>query len=667
MAQDADFGAIRDAYCYKWIGAGFVNPTPSLGSVTRALRWALQSTTEQAPVLNLIIVPVLNHQGKPDRVEGLLRSGRTHVLCTLQQDTLGPHRRQYWHNFAPAVQQIRSSVRLVLVYNDTGLASVDSHGLETLRASLVAAGATVTDWSPAPPGGVNALAGPSLSANFKAAARPPQAVQRPLGWQPGARLDDAQLQRHFQGLRRPIPDERFAHPHRLVYTDGSKVGSSITAGVYQEASLIEESFKVVGHEPQLNTVLRAELAAIHRALDALRSRDFQHDTCVLTDSQTAIYLIDRALHRPESLRVHKHRDLLFTISQRLLAHPRGIQLLKVRAHTGVLGNEKADSLASLAHGSTAGSNSFGAAGHPGRGLYWVKYNVSLPGQLDAQVHNANDLDHDLLRVATEAHANKVFEAPKSSVIQKVSHLLQTNGGIQVQPSTAIWSPGKLTSRETRLATLVRAQRVWTRSRQQRCLGAERIPDTTCPVCLQAPETVMHALNACSQGAVLKLIKLRHDQALRKIEAAVLDGQHRHLVLTCDARNVPRSKHPLAQHLSRIPAWALPPGYNPSSVPDLCLISVESKPGAVALTRRQRTTGWIKIVEVKYAPDLEIHGAARDQASEQHLTLAKDLRDYGWGLVEIYPFVVGNAGTIPTDGDVALQALGVSAADRLTLL
>jgi len=100
---------------------------------------------------------------------------------------------------------------------------------------------------------------------------------------------------------------------------------------------------------------------------------------------------------------------------------------------------------------------------------------------------------------------------------------------------------------------------------------------------------------------------------------------------------------------------------------MCLIGVISKPGVVAPTRRQRNASWIKIVEVKYAPDLEVHGAARDQASEQHLTLAKDLRDYGWGLVEIYPVVVGNAGTMPTDGDVALQALGVSAADRLKLL
>ena len=186
-----------------------------------------------------------------------------------------------------------------------------------------------------------------------------------------------------------------------------------------------------------------------------------------------------------------------------------------------------------------------------------------------QAHNANDLDHDLLTVATEAHADKILDAPKCSVIQKVLHLLQTNGGIQVQPSATIWSPGKLTSREALLATLVRAQRVWTRSRQQRCLGAERIPDTTCPVCLQAPETVMHALNSCSQGAVLKL---RHDKALRRIEAAALDGQHRHLVLTCDARNVPQSKHPLAQQLSRIPPYALPPEYNPSSVPT-CASSV----------------------------------------------------------------------------------------------
>ncbi len=54
---------------------------------------------------------------------------------------------------------------------------------------------------------------------------------------------------------------------------------------------------------------------------------------------------DRDALDPEGLKTHKHRDLVFKIVQQLLSSPLDLRVVKVRAHTGVDGNEAADRLA----------------------------------------------------------------------------------------------------------------------------------------------------------------------------------------------------------------------------------------------------------------------------------------------------------------------------------
>ena len=58
---------------------------------------------------------------------------------------------------------------------------------------------------------------------------------------------------------------------------------------------------------------------------------------------------------------------------------------------------------------------------------------------------------------------------------------------------------------------------------------------------------------------------------------------------------------------------------------------------------------------------------RQQALDQHADLQQSLLMRGWGKVTIYPVVIGNAGTMTATSDDALQALGVGAAARMTLL
>ena len=63
----------------------------------------------------------------------------------------------------------------------------------------------------------------------------------------------------------------------------------------------------------------------------------------------------------------------------------------------------------------------------------------------------------------------------------------------------------------------------------------------------------------------------------------------------------------------------------------------------------------------------LNGDIRKRAEDQHKDLRTSLLDQGWGKVKVYPVNIVNAGTITSTANDALQALGVDAAARMTLL
>ena len=77
---------------------------------------------------------------------------------------------------------------------------------------------------------------------------------------------------------------------------------------------------------------------------------------ILSDSLAAIYMVQRVVRRPGTLSVHKHQPLLHHIYLLVLARAAlGLRTSfhKVRAHTGVTGNEKADAGAGATLGDPA--------------------------------------------------------------------------------------------------------------------------------------------------------------------------------------------------------------------------------------------------------------------------------------------------------------------------
>ena len=134
--------------------------------------------------------------------------------------------------------------------------------------------------------------------------------------------------------------------------------------------------------PSLHPVLHGELAAIHRALTVCGGTISPSEPLILmTDSLTGIYLIQQAIYNPESIRTHKHKQILTEIVHLLVSRTQPDEIYRVRAHTGVLGgNEKVDKLAKEAHDlPNDNATDFSDGGSTGRPSAWIKYDSTASG------------------------------------------------------------------------------------------------------------------------------------------------------------------------------------------------------------------------------------------------------------------------------------------------
>ena len=657
--QDAGFGALIDAFKYRWTGHGLINPPGA--HANKALRWALQSTTEPVPVLHMAIVP----RPRKKALQQLMNTGRVHVLSHIATKTVQGHSPDFWLNLPPDPYRNHCELSLMLIYNQAGLCRVNRPALQDVKAALCTAGARLLDWDGDVPAEIGGRPPPKLSATFKA-AKYPLAQPAPISAQgpsPGAQ----ELASLYGAWARHTPDKRYTQA-TCIYTDGSKTDTSITGLVFVDNAHCQ-AFKIEGHDAELNTVLRAELAAISRAIDQLNAtkpRSYPTPTAyILTDSLTSIFLITRAIENPESLRYHKHRNLVFYILQQLLASPFQLHVAKVRAHTGVLGNEAADRLASRAHEDGATADCFDIFGQAGRGQHWIR----CPGPSEGHLYNAADLKDQLVAVVRKSQTRQILETPTDSVLRKTKHLLTMHGGLAAQVSAYIWTNSILTPVERSLAAQFWTNRVWTLDKQQKLLGTSAVPDAICPHCRQGVETADHAANKCHLPQVIHQVKLRHDEALYRILPTIVASCSDTCTITCDARNIPPARRAKLTEVAwggKLPDWVLPLNQQ-HSYPDICVIDTRrSLPdGRVNLGAKRQAS--VHILELKYAPDLELHGDVRTEALLQHNQLRNALLHAGWGTVRIHPVIIGNAGTISSETMAALTALGIPATARLAVM
>jgi ribonuclease HI len=136
----------------------------------------------------------------------------------------------------------------------------------------------------------------------------------------------------------------------MIYTDGSctksEEGTLCSSGVYIPGT--HQAFKInPAGDGLTNNINRAELAAILIAIqEGLHN---QSNIYILSDSLCSLLQIHKYLLQPHKMDIHIHRHLLQAIHDALdrrCSQQTSITFLKVKAHTGIPGNEIADTIAS---------------------------------------------------------------------------------------------------------------------------------------------------------------------------------------------------------------------------------------------------------------------------------------------------------------------------------
>ena len=92
-----------------------------------------------------------------------------------------------------------------------------------------------------------------------------------------------------------------------------------------------------------NTINRAEAAAVFETVWRIVADD--EDAVIFTDSQWTIHMPERAIWEPHTLAGHLHWQLLWDTARRIVGRANeGVRtsIIKVKAHSGVIGNEGAD-------------------------------------------------------------------------------------------------------------------------------------------------------------------------------------------------------------------------------------------------------------------------------------------------------------------------------------
>ena len=348
---DSVFGANIDPFSTAWSGHSLCVPPEDDRLMDKALRWAIASASSlQVPSLTTFILP--------DRQSTAYRRWIPHPLIV--SGFRIPDRLLVPSDPAGGHSSSKKSHKLVLtVANDAAVALI--HGDQLLNGMEAACQQLAQNLH------LSMLslpkkfcAEPRLQDSFHAPSKFGKLRDHtcPTPWRRVCR--DPRLISHAPtGPYEGFTDAPLAWPTAddILYTDGSATPREdqqqavpqpqvIGAGVYRRADNLHLRINPCG-QGATNTITRAELVAISCALDVAMGED-----CVIaTDSKASMHMIQNQLLNPARHRQHAHRELLADIARRLLARAaagHSTHIVKVKAHTGVHGNEQADQLANAA-------------------------------------------------------------------------------------------------------------------------------------------------------------------------------------------------------------------------------------------------------------------------------------------------------------------------------
>jgi ribonuclease HI len=446
--------------------------------------------------------------------------------------------------------------------------------------------------------------------------------------------------------------------------DDACIAPGIGAGVYfppqaendengQEVSIIP-----LGESQPQNTINRAELVGILAALKHGAER-------IATDSLTSMYQIKKMLRRPQDLHNHQHSQLLKEIVAHIVNREPKTTLHKVKGHSYLLGNEKADEIAkAAATGETpyeecevydTPSNDRSAQYWPYEIKWtdvWAPQNGGHQRQLIDRVKQVcplTDLQdsvrkhcHQKSRFGMANRTTTYFEAFKS-----------IEDTLDLTASNEYMVSGKVKFAERKTALRYRYGSMWTRKMAHRCGYA---PNSKCLLCGEE-DGGHHTASGCP--ALKPQYISRHNKIGRLIMTRVLRGRKGAFVIQMDLGSAEKCEGDgISTHQSRTIPWeALPPGLKEAV--QRAEGTTSKRPDGLLYKPRQGTNPaeyWI--VEVKICRDSDPEGQ-QSKADSQHQVLMDKIKEHDPSAkVWYYPLMVGVSGTMYLRTIGYLMALGI---------
>ena len=281
------------------------------------------------------------------------------------------------------------------------------------------------------------------------------------------------------------------------------------AGLYAPAaSSREEQERLIsaGGDGITNTINNAELAGIKVAI-AMGWKD------IATDSASSLYQIRRAVLDPMSLRTHLHRELLESIVSLINASSVPIRLYKVKAHSGVIGNECADVLAKEA--ALRGMDTdigLPKRPEPHRHMYWLETQAegeNEPRAFPDMGKSHRDHVQAVHRHGTSNQESVYFQASKeaAAAASKGSYALPL-------------SDPRITDKLMKFTLKANYGLLWNQKLAHRY---KKAATPNCPLC-GCPDSMGHCLSGpCKSSTHAGLVRGRHDTLLRDVLKAISKG------------------------------------------------------------------------------------------------------------------------------------------------
>jgi ribonuclease HI len=476
--------------------------------------------------------------------------------------------------------------------------------------------------------------------------------------------------------RFPLNHSTIIHPYDCMYTDGSAKKqdtpggtpcTTIGAGVYDPTCPPESDREILvnpGGSGPSNTINRAELSAIHCALDRASRSPKQHVT-ILSDSQVSLQQLWKTLWTPLRMRHSKYCPLLTNCMNLLMIRAkRGhtTALIKTPAHIGSIGNERADKIA----GRAADDNSqctWTDTSNPNP--YETKTWIGLveprgpdgePATRYASNTNAAIKNHTLMstckgtkKVKTPGIYESAWEAAYPSLDLKHS-------------SHALRNPNFAPHGQRMLSFRAKWGLIWNNKLAFR-IG--RSNTMACPLCNHPTDSTGHILAGCQHHDMHALYIKRHNIAVRIIAKAILRGENGGGIMIMDAGR--KEDLPAGMYGTRVPQWLLPECPEDELLrmrPDILIIPTipaASNPAETFDCTSEASQHTVFILEVGYCSDTR-HSQKQSEKAQQHQKLADMLRLQGYKVEykELHALSLGYAGSITKDLVTCLRGLAVSA-------